>query len=792
MDCFEGHTPMMAQYLKIKHNHQEHLLLYRMGDFYELFYQDAQIASKALDITLTKRGKSNGQPIPMAGVPYHSANPYIAKLLRKGYSVAICEQTSLPNTKGPVDREVTQIITPGTLIDESHMDIDQPNYLMSYLATDRYALSWVDLASGDFFISELDTKAACIQQIQKWQPKEIIYEQSSETLTKLDHISWTARPALDFSVNSAKRAIQDQFNMTHLDSLGGDQLTIGYGAAGSLLNYLKHTQKQSCRHLKAPKIKRHNHYQIIDHTTRQHLGLCPYSQGDDQLINLINHTKTPMGKRLMRSWLNEPLKNIQAIEKRQSIVEAFYKVNDIQPIQKKLSLISDIERLSAKLALHKSQPKDLLKLKASCHALPHLKEILDHQNHNLIHTISQSLNPCHEVYTSINQKLKDDLPTHTRDGGLIQSGVDQTLDRLRLLSEDATSCLLALEQEEKRKHGFANFKIQFNKVHGYTVEIPHSQISKVPEYYERKQTLKLYERYTFSKLKALEGEILTAKAQAVALEKEIYESLLNNLQPHIHTLQSAAKVIAHIDVFTNLAERSHTLNWVKPKFNQLPSNINIIDGRHPLLSAYQQAFVSNTCLLDQAQRLQLITGPNMGGKSTYMRQTAMIVCMAHIGSYVPAKEADLSLVDQIFSRIGAHDDLSSGKSTFMVEMTETAFILSHATNQSLVLMDEIGRGTSTSDGLAIASAVLEELAKSIKSLTLFSSHYFELTKIVEEMDGAINRQVTVHSQGDDIVFLHQLKDGPASSSYGIHVAKLAGLPDHVTQKAINFYKINKT
>lgn len=784
-----AHTPMMQQYLRIKAEHADRLLLYRMGDFYELFYEDAVHAANLLDLTLTHRGQSQGKPIPMAGVPYHALENYLARLLKKGESVAICEQIGDPKTsKGPVERQVTRIVTPGTVTDDALLDEKCDTLLAAIsLHKKQIGLAWVDLSGGRFHLLELSHKAELISALTRLNPAEILIEDNKLAPALKHNYPLHIRPAWEFEAARAKEALKTQFKTEDLKAFGDTEYPHAFCAAGALLAYLNITQKQALPHLNKLTLEKNEHYLSLDAATQMHLGLFKNQQGDakNTLFALLDKTASPMGSRLLKRWLNRPRRNHDAIYMRQQSIGELIARESTYHFHDALKKTRDLERIASRIALKSARPRDLVQLRETLTVLPKLHALLSENfASELLTRLKASLTPMPELLNLLERAIVENPPVLIRDGGVIAKGYDDALDEYRNLCEHSTDALKKLEAEEKARSGLSTLKFGFNRVHGYYIELSRSQSKDtIPAHYERKQTLKSTERFITSELKTFEEEVLSAESKAQARERMLYDALLDTLQDYITPLADKARAIAVLDVLNTLAERATALNWTAPTLCETPG-IEIIQGRHPVLETLlPNAFIANDLTLTPEENTLLITGPNMGGKSTYMRQTALIVLLAHVGSYVPAQKATIGPIDKLFTRIGANDDLTSGRSTFMVEMTEAAYILQHATQQSLVLVDEIGRGTSTSDGIALAHAACVYLAQNIKAYTLFSTHYFELTTLPEKYQSIQNVHVDAVVSDGSIVFLYQIKDGPASQSYGLEVAALAGIPEGVLSHA---------
>lgn len=788
-----SHTPMMQQYLSLKADHQDKLLFYRMGDFYELFFDDAEKAAHLLNITLTKRGKTDGIPIPMCGVPYHAAENYLAKLVKMGESVAICEQTGDPATsKGPVERKVVRIVTPGTVTDESLMQERQDNLLCAIFRETQVenpstGLAYINLASGDFRLQDLQSDDALASELERIKPAEILIADIEEqhAATFLKRYSITRRPPWHFDHDSAVSLLTKQFGTRDLSAFSCNDIPLAVSAAGCILEYINDTQRSALPHITGLKVERHSDHIVIDAATRRNLEIDTNSQGQtsNTLFGLLDQCITSMGSRLLRRWLNQPLREPVSVGDRLDHIASLIHWQQYTDIQTELKQVGDIERILARVALKSARPRDMATLRDSLSALPAIQNLLLAAKDDKLVMTGNSIDVHAEHYSLLQSAIIDQPPVVIRDGGVLANGYDKELDELRHLSQHADQFLIDLEQREKQRTGIDSLKVRYNRVHGYYIEISRTHSDSVPDDYIRRQTLKAAERFITPELKQFEDQILSARERALAREKALYDDLLELLIPHISGLQQTANAIARLDVFCNLAERSENLNLTRPEFQQKPG-INIVSGRHPVVEQVSdQPFVPNPVEINEQQRMLIITGPNMGGKSTYMRQTALIVLLAYAGCYVPATEARLGPVDRIFSRIGASDDLAGGRSTFMVEMEETATILNNATDQSLVLMDEIGRGTSTFDGLSLAWACAVELADQIKAYTLFATHYFELTTLPEAYPGIFNVHLDALEHGDSIVFMHSVKNGPANQSYGLQVAALAGVPKTVIKQA---------
>lgn len=787
MSDLSAHTPMMQQYLKIKHQHSEQLLFYRMGDFYELFYDDARRAAKLLDITLTARGASAGKSIPMAGIPFHSAEGYLAKLVKLGESVVICEQIGDPATsKGPVERQVVRIITPGTVSDEALLDERRDNLLTAVLGDERlFGLAVLDIASGRFTVQELAGWETLLAELDRLNPAELLIPDDWPAGLPAEKRRGVRRRApWDFDCDSALKSLCQQFGTGDLKGFGCDKLGLALGAAGCLLAYAKETQRTALPHLRSLRHERLDDTVILDGASRRNLELDVNLAGgrDNTLQSVVDRCQTAMGSRLLTRWLNRPLRNRAIIEARQDAITCLLEGYRFESLQPQLKDIGDLERILARIGLRNARPRDLARLRDALAALPMLQEGLTQMIAPHLLDLARSIQTYPELAATLARAIIDNPPAVIRDGGVIKRGYDSELDELQTLSENAGQFLMDLEAREKARTGLQGLKVGYNRVHGYFIEIPSRQAESAPADYIRRQTLKGAERFITPELKAFEDKALSAQSRALAREKALYEALLDELIGHLAPLQDSAAALAELDVLANFAERALNLDLNKPRFVEEPC-LKIGQGRHPVVEqVLETPFVANDVTLDNDTRMLVITGPNMGGKSTYMRQTALIVLLAHVGSFVPAASCELSLVDRIFTRIGSSDDLAGGRSTFMVEMSETANILHNASEHSLVLMDEVGRGTSTFDGLSLAWAAAEQLAR-LRAWTLFATHYFELTVLPDGQPSVANVHLNATEHNDRIVFLHHVLPGPASQSYGLAVAQLAGVPEDVILRA---------
>ncbi len=782
------HTPMMTQYLRIKAEYPDILLFYRMGDFYELFMEDAKKAAALLDITLTARGSSGGEPIAMAGVPYHAVEQYLARLLKQGESVAICEQVGDPaKSKGPVERKITRLLTPGTVTDDYLLDDRRDNLLMAVCGEkegENYGIACIDLSTGRFTVQEADSATTLLNEIERLQPAEILHDEDWRPPFARNH-HCTTRPAWHFDLETAQRLLLRQFGTHDLSGFGCDHLPLAITAAGTLLNYVQETQRTALPHINSLTVELSDEGIILDAASRRNLELESSLSGEHKntLISVIDKTATSMGSRLLRRWLNKPLRDRFTLRNRHQAVGTLLEQYRYEDLHDTLRGIGDIERIASRIALGSARPRDLSTLRDSLHVLPRIHAQTQPLDNPRLQALLHDIDLHAELRHLLDSAIIDNPPVVIRDGGVIANGFDAELDELRNLSENADQYLLDLEAREKVRTGIDKLKVAYNRIHGYYVEVPQSQLSRIPADYIRRQTLKGVERFILPELKKFEDKVLSARERSLAREKAIYEDLLHTLAEHLIPLRQSAQAIAELDVLGNFAERASTLNYNCPALVE-GAGIQIEGGRHPVVERTLDApFVPNDLYMDSRRRMLMITGPNMGGKSTYMRQVALIVLLAHIGSYVPAQTARIGNIDRIFTRIGAHDDLSTGRSTFMVEMTEAANILNNATAHSLVLMDEIGRGTSTFDGLSLAWAFAEYLARERKAFTLFATHYFELTVLPEQISTIVNVHIDAIEHGDKIVFLHAVKDGPANQSYGLQVAQLAGVPKPVIAQA---------
>ncbi|WP_442966030.1 DNA mismatch repair protein MutS [Psychromonas sp. MB-3u-54] len=789
----QQHTPMMQQFLTIKSEVPDTLLFYRMGDFYELFFDDARKASQLLGISLTQRGKTGGNAIPMAGVPYHSVEGYLAKLIAMGESIAICEQIGDPATsKGPVERKLVRIITPGTVTDEALLNDRQDNLLCAvYQFQNSFGIASLDLGSGRFIINQFQHTETLQAELQRLNPAELLYPENFEHIDLIEHLQTIRRrPEWEFELATSKKVLNQQFGTKDLIGFGVEKAEIALCAAGALLQYIKDTQRTSLPHLQSIKLEQNIDSVILDAATRKNLELTQNLSGgfDNTLAEVLDLTVTPMGSRLLKRWIHQPIRNFNILTYRQTMIQTLIEQDLSSALADPLKQIGDVERVIARLALRSARPRDLTRLRTAFSLLPELQHLIADLPTELVGKLGKEMGLYPELLTLLEKAVIDNPPVIIRDGGVIAPGYNEELDQWRNLAKGATDYLEQLETRERQATGISTLKVGYNRVHGYYIETSRSQSDIVPAHYVRRQTLKNTERYIIAELKEHEDKVLSSRGKALALEKKLYEQLIDLLLPHLQKLQSTAQALAELDVLNNLAERAVTLNYVRPTL-QAENGIDIEEGRHPVVEQVSKTpFIANPVVLNDKRRMLIITGPNMGGKSTYMRQVALMVLMAHIGSFIPAQQAKIGPVDRIFTRIGASDDLASGRSTFMVEMTETANILHNATKNSLVLMDEIGRGTSTFDGLSLAWACAEQLAKKIQAYTLFATHYFELTKLPENIPELVNVHLDAVEHGDTIAFLHAVQEGAANKSYGLQVAALAGVPKEVVNNAKNILR----
>lgn len=787
-ESLSHHTPMMQQYLRLKAENPDILLFYRMGDFYELFYDDAKRASELLDISLTKRGASAGEPIPMAGVPFHAVEGYLAKLVQMGESVAICEQIGDPATsKGPVERKVVRIVTPGTVTDEALLSERVDNLIAAiYHHNGRFGYATMDITSGRFQLSEPQTEEEMAAELQRTSPRELLFpEDFSPVHLMASRQGNRRRPIWEFELDTAKQQLNQQFGTRDLVGFGVEQAKLGLCAAGCLIQYVKDTQRTALPHIRSLTWDRQDQSVILDAATRRNLELTHNLAGgtDNTLAEVLDHCATPMGSRMLKRWIHQPMRDNATLNQRLDAITELKETALYGELHPVLKQIGDIERILARLALRSARPRDLARLRHAMQQLPELHSVMSELKQPHLTELRTHAEPMDELCDLLERAIKENPPVVIRDGGVIADGYSAELDEWRDLANGATEFLERLEAEERDRHGIDTLKVGYNNVHGFYIQVSRGQSHLVPPHYVRRQTLKNAERYIIEELKQHEDKVLNSKSRALALEKQLWEELFDLLLPHLEQLQQLAASVAQLDVLQNLAERAENLEYCRPTLVQ-EAGIHIQGGRHPVVErVMNEPFIANPTELNPQRRMLIITGPNMGGKSTYMRQTALIALMAHIGSYVPAESAQIGPLDRIFTRIGASDDLASGRSTFMVEMTETANILHNATRNSLVLMDEIGRGTSTYDGLSLAWASAEWLAKEIGAMTLFATHYFELTELPNVLPHLANVHLDAVEHGDGIAFMHAVQEGAASKSYGLAVAGLAGVPKPVIKNA---------
>ncbi|EKF9661167.1 DNA mismatch repair protein MutS [Vibrio cholerae] len=787
-ESLSHHTPMMQQYLRLKAENPDILLFYRMGDFYELFYDDAKRASELLDISLTKRGASAGEPIPMAGVPFHAVEGYLAKLVQMGESVAICEQIGDPATsKGPVERKVVRIVTPGTVTDEALLSERVDNLIAAiYHHNGRFGYATMDITSGRFQLSEPQTEEEMAAELQRTSPRELLFPEDFAPVHLMANRQGNRRrPIWEFELATAKQQLNQQFGTRDLVGFGVEQAKLGLCAAGCLIQYVKDTQRTALPHIRSLTWDRQDQSVILDAATRRNLELTHNLAGgtDNTLAEVLDHCATPMGSRMLKRWIHQPMRDNATLNQRLDAITELKETALYGELHPVLKQIGDIERILARLALRSARPRDLARLRHAMQQLPELHSVMSELKQPHLTELRSHAQPMDELCHLLERAIKENPPVVIRDGGVIADGYSAELDEWRDLANGATEFLERLEAEERDRHGIDTLKVGYNNVHGFYIQVSRGQSHLVPPHYVRRQTLKNAERYIIEELKQHEDKVLNSKSRALAVEKQLWEELFDLLLPHLEQLQQLAASIAQLDVLQNLAERAENLEYCRPTLVQ-EAGIHIQGGRHPVVErVMNEPFIANPIELNPQRRMLIITGPNMGGKSTYMRQTALIALMAHIGSYVPAESASIGPLDRIFTRIGASDDLASGRSTFMVEMTETANILHNATRNSLVLMDEIGRGTSTYDGLSLAWASAEWLAKEIGAMTLFATHYFELTELPNVLPHLANVHLDAVEHGDGIAFMHAVQEGAASKSYGLAVAGLAGVPKPVIKNA---------
>jgi DNA mismatch repair protein MutS len=777
---------MMQQYLRIKGQYPDILLFYRMGDFYELFYEDARRAAALLDITLTARGQSAGAPIPMAGVPYHAAESYLARLVRKGESVAICEQLGDPAGKGPIERQVVRVVTPGTVTDAALLE-ERADTLVAALVSEQgqFGLAWLDLAAGRFTILQGAGSSALAGELERLKPAELLLADGSADKPARPGTALRPRPPWHFELASASRLLTDQLETLDLKGFGADEMPLAIRAAGALLQYVRDTQKTALPHIRALHVEERSDALLLDAASRRNLEIDVSLTGNDgaTLLAVIDSCVSSMGSRQLRRWLNRPLTLQPLLRERYHALAALRDGRRFETLRGPLGQVGDVERILARVALRSARPRDLTQLRASLSMLPALREALTALDSPLLQTLRGRIGLHPEALALLTAAIAAEPATLVRDGDVIAAGYDAELDELRRIATHTDEFLLDLERRERERTGLSGLKLGYNRVQGFYIEVARRDAERVPKDYLRRQTVKSAERFITSELKSFEDRVLGAREKALARERELYEAVLTGLIDMLGPLQATAGALAETDALASLAERATALEWTCPELVAEP-RICIEGGRHPVVERFSEApFVPNDLRLDVERRMLIITGPNMGGKSTYMRQAALIALLAHIGSYVPAERAVLGPLDRIFTRIGAADDLARGRSTFMVEMTEAANILHNATARSLILLDEIGRGTSTFDGLSLAWAMARDIATRVRAFTLFATHYFELTTLAGEVEGCANVHLDATEHGDGIVFLHAVKDGPANRSYGLQVAQLAGVPRSVIGEA---------
>ncbi len=786
-DKSSQHTPMMQQYFALKQQHPNELLFYRMGDFYELFYDDAKQASELLDITLTARGKSGGQPIPMSGIPYHAAEGYVARLVKFGQSVAICEQVGDPATsKGPVERKVVRVVTPGTLTDEAFLEERRDNLLCAIFGQDqKFGIASMELSSGRFNVLEAPDQESLLGEIERLSPAELLVSEDSVLVDLFSsRVGLRKLAPWNFDYETSVRALTKQFKTQSLQGFGCDDLPNAVTAAGALLNYARDTQRSELPHLTSISPEIRDESLLMDASTRRNLEIDSNLMGGHQftLASLMDRCGSAMGSRLLRRWLNRPIRDQKQLQSRHEAISALSDSYLYEDLLSTLKQIGDIERILARIALGSARPRDLARLRDTFALLPEIQALLSNIESPLLNRLKNNINEYPDLSQLLTSAVIENPPVVIRDGGVISEGYDEELDELRGLSENAGQFLVDLEIREKEQTGLSTLKVGYNRVHGYFIELSKQQSDQAPTEYIRRQTLKNTERFITPELKEFEDKALSSKSRALSREKALYEELVGLLSEKLSLLQGSASALSELDVLVSFSERAISLNLVKPNLVE-QTKIEISAGRHPVVEdLLDDPFVPNSAELSTDNSMMIITGPNMGGKSTYMRQIALIALLAHTGSFVPAENATIGQIDRIFTRMGSSDDVAGGRSTFMVEMTETANILNNATKQSLVIMDEVGRGTSTFDGLSLAWASAEHLAK-LESLTLFATHYFEMTELPELFNNTSNVHLTATEHDDHIIFMHSVQKGPASKSYGLQVGQLAGVPQSVIKSA---------
>jgi len=784
-----AHTPMMQQFLRLKADHPDQLLFYRMGDFYELFFDDAKRAAQLLDVTLTQRGQSNGQPIPMCGVPHHAAEGYLGRLIKLGESVAIAEQIGDPATsKGPVERKVVRVVTPGTVSDEALMDDRRDNLLCAiYGNEETFGLAVLDISSGRFLVNELSSIDALSSELERLCPVEILISEDSNLGPTLmeRHRASRKRPPWEFDYQSSHTLLCKQFGVKDLQGFGVEQFQFGISAAGALLNYVNDTQRTALPHIHKLITEPTDELVSLDAATRRNLELGQNLMGGDEnsLLYVLDDCKTAMGSRMLRRWINQPIRNIETLTQRQDTIADLISGYQYEVLRDCLNRIGDMERILARIALRSARPRDLKRLGNSLMEFPQVQSLCQSLLSERTKFLQSEIGEFPKLTALLESAICENPPAVMREGGVIADGFNAELDELRNISANAGDYLVKLETDERERTGITTLKVGYNRVHGYYIEISKGQSEKAPVEYIRRQTLKNAERYITPELKEFEDKALSAKSKALALEKIIYEELIERINQDLQPLQKAASAVSELDLLANFALYANNNNYCRPELTQT-AGFSIKKGRHPVVEqVLDDSFIANDLVMDDQRRMLIITGPNMGGKSTYMRQNALIVLLAHIGSFVPAHSACIGIVDRIFTRIGSSDDLAGGRSTFMVEMNETANILHNATDKSLVHMDEVGRGTSTFDGLSLALASAQWLAQKIRAFTLFATHYFELTALPQSLPSVANVHLSAAEHNESVVFLHDVEEGAANQSYGIQVAKLAGVPDAVLDHA---------
>ena len=783
---------MMQQYLGIKSQHPDVLLFYRMGDFYELFFDDARRAAKLMDIALTSRGQSGGEPIPMAGVPVRAADNYLGRLVRLGESVAICEQIGDPRaSKGPVAREVVRIITPGTLTEDALLDSRRASHLAAITLdrTGAIGLAWLDMASGRFAIAELADGDSLRGELERLRPAEILLAEDARRPDWLaDFDGLRERPPWHFDPEAAERSLCRQFGTRDLSGFDAEDAPAAVGAAGCLMQYIKDTQRSAAPHIRGLVRERREEAIVMDAATRRNLEIeaTAADRNEYSLVGLMDRCATPMGSRLLRHWINRPIRDREALRQRQQAIESLIHAGAAESLRTTLRDIGDMERILTRVGLRSARPRDLAQLRHALRELPGVTASVGRLDSPRLDTLVQSCGVHAAQLDLLDRAIVAEPPVTLKDGGMIAAGYDAQLDELQAISADASQFLDDFEQRERERTGITNLRVGYNRVHGYYIEISKAQARHAPDDYVRRQTLKGNERFIAPDLKNFEDKILSSRERALARERALYDGVLEALNEHLTELQQTAECIAEFDVLGNLAERAVAMNLSKPELSDDPE-LRYVSGRHLAVEqASSKPFVPNDLVLNDRRRMLIITGPNMGGKSTYMRQTALIAILAHVGSFVPADEARIGPIDRIFTRVGASDDLSGGRSTFMGEMTETANILNNATSSSLVLMDEVGRGTSTFDGLSLAWAAARHIARESRAFTLFATHYFELTGLPEQLPDCANVHLDAAEHGEELIFLHSVKEGPANQSYGLQVARLAGVPARVVADARHY------